>query len=173
MPSQTADSELDTPRDLPSLTDLIPRQRLALGVEAADWREAVRIAGNLLLDSGTVTETYIDAMIQTAESLNQYIVIAPGIALPHARPEDGVLETALSLVKLKTPLNFGNPQHDPVKLVVALAAVNKKVHLRAMQTLAEIFLSQELTQQLMEATSPEEVYAVFEQAEALSGDVLP
>ncbi len=131
MPSQTADSELDTPRDLPSLTDLIPRQRLALGVEAADWREAVRIAGNLLLDSGTVTETYIDAM--TAESLNQYIVIAPGIALPHARPEDGVLETALSLVKLKTPLNFGNPQHDPVKLVVALAAVNKKVHLRAMQ----------------------------------------
>ncbi len=166
MPSPRADSASDKPVGLPSLSDLIPRQRLALNAQAADWREAIRLAGNLLLDSGAITEGYIDAMIATAENLDQYIVIAPGIALPHARPEDGALKTALSLVKLVPPIDFGHSRHDPVKLVVALAAVDKKVHLRAMQTLAEMFLSQELTQQLMEASTPEDVYAVFEQAEA-------
>jgi mannitol/fructose-specific phosphotransferase system IIA component (Ntr-type) len=152
--------------NLPSLIELVPPERIAVDVEAADWYEATRIAGQLLLNSGAITPGYIDAMIQTAESLGQYIVIAPGIAMPHARPEDGARQTAMSLVRLKTPLNFGNPDHDPVKLVVALAAVDKQVHVRAMRTLALLLMAQGLVEQLMQAASPEEIYAVFEKAEA-------
>jgi mannitol/fructose-specific phosphotransferase system IIA component (Ntr-type) len=166
MSFQTSKSNPDTSVGLPSLIDLIPPERLALNVEAADWHEATRVAGRLLLNTGAVTAPYIDAMIETAESLGPYIVIAPGIALPHARPEDGALETALSLVKLSTPLDFGNPDHDPVTLVIALAAVDKKIHLRAMQTLAKLFLSEELVKRLMEAQSQKDIYSVFEQAEA-------
>ncbi|MES0344714.1 MAG: PTS sugar transporter subunit IIA, partial [Anaerolineales bacterium] len=87
---------------LPSLTELIPTERISLDVEASDWRDAIRISGKSLVDTQIVETRYIEAMIKTAEELGPYIVIAPQIALPHARPEDGALDTGLSLVRLKT-----------------------------------------------------------------------
>jgi len=153
------------PAGLPSLQELTPPERIALDVEAADWREAVRVAGRLLVQSGVVTPNYIDAMLATAEELGQYIVVAPGIALPHARPEQGALATALSLVRLATPLDFGNPANDPVELVFGLAAVDKQVHVRAMQVLATLLLNDDLVRRLKIARSAEEVQVVFAQAE--------
>lgn len=171
MPVRTLTSKETQPptepqASLPSLSDLIPAERIALNVEASDWREAIRISGKLLLDTGAITPPYIDAMLEIAEELEQYIVITHGIALPHARPEDGAIKTALSLVKLRTPLYFGNPDHDPVTLVIGLAAIDKKIHVRALQTLAKLLLSDKLVKKLMKAASREEIYSAFEQAEA-------
>jgi len=150
---------------LPTLPDLIPPERIALGVEAVDWRDATRIAGRLLLDTGAIREPYIEAMLRTAEELGPYIVIAPGIAMPHARPEEGAIQTALSLVRLNTPINFGHADHDPVTLIFALAALDKQIHLRAMQTLATLLLSKDLVRRLMVVQTKEEVYSLFAQAE--------
>ena len=153
--------------ELPSLSKLIPPERIALNIQAVDWQEAIRISGKLLLDSQIISPEYIDAMIATAEELKQYIVIAPGIAMPHARPEAGALQTGMSLVTLAPPINFGNHNHDPVRLVFALAALDKHLHVRAMQNLAELLLSKELVSQLMAANSIPEVQAVFTKAEAM------
>lgn len=154
---------------MPSLRELVPPERIALEVEVSDWREAIRVAGRLLLRTGVIDESYINAMLRVAEELNQYIVIAPGIAMPHARPEDGALGTALSLVTLKKPINFGNPDHDPVRLVVALVAMDKSIHLRAIRTLAHLFMSEDLVRGLMQAKTKEDVYSTFDRAETLDG----
>ena len=53
-----------------------------------------------MVKNGTIEERYIDGMIETVKNLGPYIVIAPGVALPHARPEDGVIEPSMSLVTL-------------------------------------------------------------------------
>lgn len=153
--------------NLPSLSEMIPTKRIALNVQASDWKEAVRIAGSLLLRDQCITPEYIEAMIQTAEDLRQYIVIAPGIALPHARPDSGALKTGLSLVKLNPPVAFGNENFDPVILVFALTAVDKRIHVRTMKSLAELFLSPTLVDELKSASSHEEVQVVFKKAEAM------
>ncbi len=150
---------------LPSLQELTPPERIVLDVEAPDWREAVRIAGRLLVQSGVVTPSYVDAMVATAEELGQYIVVAPGVALPHARPEQGALATGLCLVRLATPLDFGNPANDPVELIFGLAAVDKQLHVRAMQALASLLLNENLVRRLKTARSAKEIQAVFAQAE--------
>lgn len=49
----------------------------------------MRIGGELLEKSGAIEPRYIDAMINTVKEIGPYIVIAPGIAMPHARPEAG------------------------------------------------------------------------------------
>jgi mannitol/fructose-specific phosphotransferase system IIA component (Ntr-type) len=152
----------------PLLSELIPPGRISLGEQAADWKAATRAAGRLLLRDQIITPAYIEAMIQTAEELGPYIVIAPGIAMPHARPDAGALKTGMSLVKLSTPVNFGSPYHDPVTLVFALAAIDKRLHVRAMQALAELFLSHELVEKLMAAGTVEAVQAVFFEAEELA-----
>ncbi|HEY9089420.1 MAG TPA: PTS sugar transporter subunit IIA, partial [Anaerolineaceae bacterium] len=81
-----------------NLSDLLTRQRIALNQTAADWRAAVRAAGDLLVQTGGVEPRYVDAMLRAAEELGPYIVLAPGLALPHARPQDGALQACLALV---------------------------------------------------------------------------
>lgn len=154
----------------PSLKELIPAERIALDVEVPDWREAIRISGKFLVDTQIVVPRYIEAMIKTAEELGPYIVIAPQIALPHARPEDGALDTGLSLVRLRPPIEFGHSDHDPVVLLFGLAAINKDIHVRALQTLAEVLSTDYLVEELMIAESVEDVYSIFDKAEQLNDE---
>jgi len=150
-----------------SLSELLPRERIKLDVEVNSWQEAIRETGKLLFMSGAVTSEYIEAMVNVAEELGPYIVIAPGIALPHAATEAGAKRTALSLVKLVDPIYFGNPDNDPVQLVFGLSAIDKKVHIGALQALAELFLSKDLVNQLFKAENVNSVIETFQQAERL------
>lgn len=100
--------------------------------------EAIREAGNLLAQAGHVETQYIDAMIESYQMNGSYIVIAPEIAIPHARPEDGVNEASVSLVQLKNPIEFGNDANDPVYLVFAIGATNSDEHLSLLQNLINV-----------------------------------
>jgi PTS system ascorbate-specific IIA component len=73
----------------PRLTQLLPVDAIRIGETAADWRAAVRLAGDALVASGATTPAYTDEMVATVEQLGPYIVIAPGIALAHSRPSPG------------------------------------------------------------------------------------
>lgn len=120
----------------PALARLLHRATIELDVPATDWRESVRRAGALLVRVGAAEPRYADAMIRVVEELGPYIVVAPGIALAHARPEDGVLAPGISLVRLATPVNFGSTANDPVDLVFALAAIDNEAHVAALRQLA-------------------------------------
>jgi PTS system ascorbate-specific IIA component len=111
-----------------------------LGVRAKDWRAAVAEAGRVLVESGKVEDRYVDAMIRVVEELGPYMVVARGVALAHARPEAGVLERGLSLVRLKEPVRFGHPDNDPVHLVFGLAAIGGDDHVELMAELAAVLL---------------------------------
>lgn len=144
-----------------SLQDLLSVERIALRVPAADWRDAVRRVGRLLVASGAVEERYIDGMIRTVEELGPYIVIAPGIAMPHSRPEDGVIRPCMALITLRDPINFGNAENDPVRLVFALGAVDQNQHIEALSQLASVF-SQFFSEKggiesLLDAQNPQEL----------------
>jgi mannitol/fructose-specific phosphotransferase system IIA component (Ntr-type) len=152
---------------IPSLVELLPGERIRLGVQVSNWQDAVREAGRLLFEGGAVTSGYIAAMVKVAEDLGPYIAIAPGIALPHAASEAGAIQTALSLVKLSVPVNFGNPDNDPVRVVFGLSAIDKEAHMGALQTLAELFLSKDLMAQLFDAESVGSVIEVFQKAESV------
>ncbi len=147
------------------LSEMLPVERIKLNVKVNSWQDAVREAGKLLLQSEAISSEYIDAMIKVSEELGPYIVIAPRIALPHAATKAGAKKTALSLVKLKDPINFGNPANDPVTLVFGLSALDKKAHIVALQALAEIFLSKDLVNQLFDAEDVESVIKTFHTAE--------
>ena len=154
--------------ELPSLTKLLTPERVKLDCEVSDWKEAIREAGKLLFQTNAVKHEYIEAMVETAQELGPYIVIAKGIALPHAQPERGAVETALSLVSLNPPIEFGNPTNDPVRIVIGLSAVNEKVHMRALQALAEIFLNDELLEDFMNINSIDSLTEIMKKAQEMS-----
>src|SRR5699024_6212268 len=84
-------------------------------VNSAD--EAITEAGNILLKQGVIESTYIETMIQAYKKNAPYFVLAPHIAIPHARTEDGVNEASVFLVLLEKPIEFGHDSNDPVQIV--------------------------------------------------------
>jgi ascorbate PTS system EIIA or EIIAB component len=117
----------------------IPAPAVAVGVHAADWRDAVRAAGRLLVDVGAVEPSYGERMVEMVERHGPYIVIAEGVALAHARPGPDVLETAWGIVTLAEPVLFGHPHHDPVSVVIGVAATEPDTHVSAVARIANLF----------------------------------
>lgn len=131
---------------------------IAVGVAAADWREAVAAAADLLVASGRVEPSYGAACIEAVERLGPYIVIAPGIALAHAKPTTAMTHSpGLSLAVLAEPVEFGNRANDPVRLVFALAATDHDSHIELMSAFAERMGDQDCVNSLLNARSAEEI----------------
>ena len=143
------------PKNSLSFLDAVDNM-IAIGVEASDWIEAVKFAGKLLLEGGKITSRYIDAMVNTTKELGPYSVIVPGVAIPHARPEDGALDIGFSIVILKKPVKFNSP-NDPVYIIIGFSAIDKKIHIAALQQLAKLLSKSNFVDRLKNARDPEEV----------------
>lgn len=72
---------------------------LQKGVET--WPQALEICGRPLLESGVIAPEYVTAIVEQHHRLGPYYVLAPGLAMPHARPEEGAKGLGLSLLKLE------------------------------------------------------------------------
>ncbi|MBI9052090.1 MAG: PTS sugar transporter subunit IIA [Anaerolineaceae bacterium] len=114
----------------------IQREAIRVNVPARNWQAAVRAAGKLLVKNHFVERRYIKGMIDTVKELGPYIVIIPGVAMPHARPEMGVIKSGFSLITLKKPVNFGNEDNDPVHVVIAFCATDHHAHIESLRVLA-------------------------------------
>ncbi|KUO68566.1 MAG: hypothetical protein APF77_04785 [Clostridia bacterium BRH_c25] len=130
------------------IVELLNSGSIRAKVQAENWEEAGRIAGQLLVDSGGVSLEYIEAILKSVKEYGPYIVIAPRVALFHARPQDGVKKICMSLITLKDGVNFNAGEKDPVKLVFAFGAVDNKTHLTALSELMIILKDNELLQKL-------------------------
>lgn len=144
-----------------NLRDLIRSNIVAVDVEVKDWQEAIRAAGQLMFADGAVEERFSDAMIRVANEFGPYIVVAPGIALPHARPEDGVIKASIAVLRLQTPVNFGSKENDPVFLVVALAAIDHKQHIQGLSELAAVLGDEDNIKKIKACETKEDLLNVF------------
>lgn len=146
-----------------NLTDLLQKNFIQFTDRALNWDDAISVAAKPLLDNGYITENYIKSMINTVEKLGAYIVLAPHVAVPHARPEDGVNHLGISLLHSKRAIDFnlGEEEHDEdreVHLIFILAAIDSTGHLKALQQLTEILEEEENIEELIKATNAEELY---------------
>jgi mannitol operon transcriptional antiterminator len=151
---------------MPALSEMLTEETIVIGLAVADWQEAVRASGSLLVRAEKVEPRYVEGMIRMVQEIGPYIVIAPGVALPHARPEDGVRETCMSLVTLNPPVAFGNKNNDPVELVVAFGSPDSKGHMEALAELARLLENEATLNALKTAACPRDIVAVVTRARA-------
>lgn len=110
-----------------TIFDMLNKKQISLGEMAKDWEDAVRKAGNLLLTSGCVEESYVEDMIQCIKNYGSYMVMGKNIAFPHAKTDSNVNKTAFSIVTLKNSVLF--PEDIPVKTIIAFSSKDNKEHL--------------------------------------------
>jgi PTS system ascorbate-specific IIA component len=141
---------------------LLRHDAILLGAHATDWTDAVRQAGNALARAEIATAEYADEMVRMIEEHGPYVVIAPGLALAHARPGPSVLADGLAVVTLAEPVAFGHPHNDPVRVVLGLAVKTRDTHLGSIADLANVFNDATAVDRLAAAQTVEEVVTIME-----------
>ncbi|MGX4670055.1 BglG family transcription antiterminator [Cerasibacillus sp. JNUCC 74] len=146
----------------PVLIEVLNEKLIMTQAELKDRDSAVRCSGEILLKNNLIEQTYIQAMIDNVHENGTYIVIAPGIAMPHARPEYGAKDIGFSIVTLKEPIEFGHRTNDPVKIVIGFCAIDHETHLTALSELVGVLNQEDKLAAILNAKTPKEIMKIFQ-----------
>lgn len=124
------------------------------------WENAVKTTTRYLENKGYVTADYSDAIIRSTIENGPYYVLCPGIAMPHARPEAGVLHTGLGIHIFSNPVDFGS-ELGPASVLLTLAAKDSDTHMQVIQSLSEVLVDESNIEKLTSATSKKEVLNII------------
>ncbi|MED3936389.1 BglG family transcription antiterminator [Priestia megaterium] len=146
----------------PMLHEVLQEPFLQLTDSADDWKSAVRLAAKPLLNYEYIEPSYVEAMIKSVEQLGPYIVIAPKVALPHARPEHGVNRVGMSMLCLKEPVYFSTEKQHGAQLIIVLAATDNETHLKALSQLSMMLSENDNIDKLIAMNTKQEMLALIE-----------
>ncbi|MCZ4293728.1 PTS sugar transporter subunit IIA [Vibrio sinaloensis] len=104
---------------------------------------ALNITCSKLLEQGKVEASYLEAIKTKHKEIGAYYVLAPKIAMPHARPEDGVKEAALQITVFKHGVDLESEDNGDVFFSVTLAALDSNSHIQTIVALSELFQNDE------------------------------
>ena len=133
--------------------DMITPETTALGCRAESWEDAIALVGGLLEQAGDIRPEYTQSMIRMVRDLGPYIVMMPGIAVAHARPQGSVLHNSIAAATFPQGVRFGSPSNDPVYLVFAVAACTDNEHLDLFKDLAEFVDNEENISRFLHAAT--------------------
>lgn len=88
--------------------------------------------------------------------------------MPHSTEgADGCYGTAISFMKVETPVNF-DPQDEEKKatLFFSLAAMDHEEHLKNIQALMETLMNEDIVEALNQCKTPQELKEIADQFES-------
>ncbi|WKZ40533.1 MAG: PTS sugar transporter subunit IIA [Anaerolineales bacterium] len=129
---------------------ILSKKRIQLNAVATDRTDAIRKAGDLLVQSGCVLPEYIEGMLKREESMSTYL--GSGVAIPHGVYEnkEHVLQTGISVLQLPQGVEW-DEGGEPVFLVIGIAASGDE-HVGVLASLAEAIEDEAVLNELIHAT---------------------
>ena len=144
------------------LDSLKENNSVMLQQEANSWKEAIKVCMAPLVANNSIEKKYIENIIERTKELGPFYILAPGLAMPHERPEMGVNKNSFSLVTLKKPVLF--PDGQEVDILIGLAAENAEVHTsEAIPQIVMLFDDEEIFTKIREAKVPEDIYKLIKE----------
>lgn len=144
-----------------NLADIFTPARIQFTNDALAWQDAIRLALQPLVTDQSITSGYVDAVINKVKTAGPYIDLGLGVALPHARPEDGVKTMGMTFLRTRTPVKLLDDPAHSIRLFISLAATDNTSHLKVLAELTKVLGDSEKLERLMAAISTDEVRHVF------------
>lgn len=144
------------------LASYISPKGIQLGIHCRDWREAVEAGARPLLQQGIIKMSYIKAIEENHLKFGPYMVIAPGIMLAHARPEQGAVGMGLTIMTLANPVVTGSSTNDPVRIIFTLATPDETSHLNLLEELTGFLMERGAVDKLLAAKTIEEATVILQ-----------
>lgn len=126
------------------------------------WQEAIRECCKPLEADGTVDPIYADEIIACVEKHGPYIVLMPGVAMPHSTENaEGCHATAIGFMHCATPVHFdeNDPEKD-VQVFFTICDTDPDAHLKNIQNLVALLSNEEAVAKLLVATKPEDLLEI-------------
>lgn len=134
------------------LADSFGPNSIAIVSERLQFDVAVQRATELLVLDQKATTDYVQEVLQNLRELGPYFVVAPGIALAHAKPSASVSEAGFSLLKLDSGSESGSV-NDPVQLLFAFCSPSANSHIELLGDFASIMSEPEKVNLLLNASA--------------------
>lgn len=132
--------------------------RILSGVK--DWKEAIYVAVQPLVEGGYCESRYADEIIKNTEKLGPYYVLCENLALIHGSTNQGVLKRQIAVTLLRQPIKFSEEGYE-VRVLVTLAATDSESHMEALQAMSELFSEPESIKKILDAEAANEIYQLF------------
>ena len=139
---------------------LLKAENVQILESAMDWKDAIRKSTLPLEKDNFVTVDYKEGIIQNVETLGPYICIAPHVAMPHARPEQGALKTQIAVTLFRKEVTF-NREDATANLFITLAAADSDSHLQVLVKISELLQDEVKAAQILNAADEKELYGYF------------
>lgn len=144
-----------------SIMNLIGDNIVIAHDENLSVNDALDITCSKLIEQGKVEQSYLEAIKVKHKEIGAYYVLAPKIAMPHARPEDGVNEAALQITVFKKGVDLESEDNGDVFFSVTLAAMDSDSHIQTIVALSELFQNDDDIDAIIAAEDESEVRAIL------------
>lgn len=135
---------------------IVSPELVRLQAQARDKQDAIRQAGELLVQVGCVMPEYVGGMLAREQTMSTYL--GNGIAIPHGRDENraDIRRTGISVLQFPEGVEW--EPGERAYLVIGIAAQADE-HLGVLANLAEVIEDEEAAGALSRATDPMEIVA--------------
>lgn len=158
--SNTNHSNIATSTDSNQPLFKLTEKDIFLGLTAQNKEEAIRFAGQKLVDNGYVKPVYIEAMLERERLTSTYL--GESIAVPHGTIEakESVINTGIVFCQYPAGVEFGEEADDKAKIVIGIAARNNE-HLDVIAKLTNALDDPNIIAKLSSTTHFDEVLAIL------------
>lgn len=141
------------------MSEILTPENVVLGASLSNQDEAIKRAGELLVDNGYVEGKYIDSMFEREESVSTYMGNA--VAIPHGTSDSKqwVSQSGLSIITVPEGVEYGDG--NVAKLIVGIAGKGDE-HLEILSNIALVCSDEENVTKIVNAKTKDELLAFFE-----------
>lgn len=141
---------------------IISTNKIKLNASVATKKDAIELAGKLLVENNHVTPEYIEKMLEREELLTTYL--GNGVAIPHGTNESKQLiqSSGISIVQVPKGVDFGDG--NTAYVIIGIAGAGDE-HLEILSKIAVVCSEEENVKEIVQATSAEQIIDILEKGE--------
>ena len=136
------------------MSDVLTLSLIRVPGTARSKDDAIREAGEMLVEAGAVTPEYIDSMYERERSVSTYM--GNYLAIPHGTNEskESIKRSALSVIRYDQPIDWDG---NEVRFALGIAGYQGG-HMDILSRIALVFSDTDEVDKLVAAKSAQEIY---------------
>ena len=136
------------------MSDVLTLSQIKMPGTARSKDDAIREAGDILVDVGAVEPAYIDSMFEREQSVSTYM--GNYLAIPHGTNEskESIKRSALSVIRYDEPIDWDG---NEVRFALGIAGYQGG-HMDILSRIAIVFSDTDEVDKLLAARSAQEIY---------------
>ncbi len=142
------------------MSDVLTRENIELGASLSSQEDAIRRAGELLVENGHVENRYIDSMFEREKSVSTFMGNA--VAIPHGTSDSKkwVDRSGLSIITVPEGVEYGDG--NIAMLIIGIAGKGDE-HLDILSNIAQVVSDEDNVAKIVQAETKDELLAFFEE----------